>query len=1067
MVLDALFSRKKSCALLVNAEGALAERHRHFQEFLNHNNEALSRIAELEAIAYDGKVFGMGDVRRHCDGLLQASQALSTSLSGLARGRYGELAEAVARLDREIAQKFEPPPSPASGPLVVPFAELSSDGMAFAGSKATNLATLGNVLHLPVPDGFVISAHAFRLFMAETGLAEAVARHLSRITPELTPTMEEACAALQERIRQASLPPSLSHAIMRDYAALESRTHENVRVALRSSAVGEDTEASFAGQYLSCLHVTRETLFSAYKEVLASKYTPRAILYRMGYGLEEWDTPMCVAVVVMVNAQASGVLYTQDPFAPEARTSRISAVLGLGELLVGGEAAFDSFLVDNETGAIAERQTGSKENRLDGQDDGGTVLQPVPEAEQERPAIDDETVRLLARHGSALAEHFGCPQDVEWAVDASGALFFLQARPLMLLTAKSDEPSLPPENANHVVLLNTGGTAARGAACGTIVRLANLPLQEFPEDAILVAATASPDYAALVGKIKGIITETGSPASHLASVAREFAVPAIFGAKDTSPLRDGQKVTMLADTTTVYEGILPELIASLRQPRRHIFESPAHRRLLAILDLIAPLTLTDPAAPSFTPGGCRTIHDIVRFAHETAMREMFFLAEGGKGGAIATKLTANIPLSLYCIDLGGGLRPGLTTCNTLVPDHFESLPMQAIWKGLAHPGITWSGSVQVGVGGMMGMMAASATANIGGSTLGGNSYAVLAKEYLNLSAKFGYHYANVDAYCSADAGRNHILLQFAGGVGTYAGRSLRLHFLANVLNRLGYTIKVTGDRLEAALKGADQERMALVLDQTGRLLAVSRLLDMAIPSIEQAERMTEAFFNGDYDFLNQGQTTQLPGFYTHVGLWSLDDSGSPAFCRQDGSRWGDALSTGVARLMGRMVGANYQEFMDTIEAYYYFPIAIAKESAVTGDAAITVSAMTESGVIDQAAGLAFALRNLGNYFVLRFNALEDNVILFEFIDNRRITRASVTTAIAGKVWYRLKVEIREKTIKGYLDDALLIEYSAERSLDGFVGLWTKADSVSSFGPCLVESAGGSRAFGRPGTAAER
>ncbi len=381
----------------------------------------------------------------------------------------------------------------------------------------------------------------------------------------------------------------------------------------------------------------------------------------------------------------------------------------------------------------------------------------------------------------------------------------------------------------------------------------------------------------------------------------------------------------------------------------------------AILDKIAPLHLIDPAAPSFSPAGCSTLHDIIRYSHETSMREMFQLAEKGKGGATAARLTANIPLSLYCIDLGGGLRAMLTTCDTITPDHIESLPMRAIWRGFSHPGITWSGTVRVDFGGLMGLMAAGATAEGGGGTLGGNSYAVLSRDYLNLSAKFGYHYANLDAYCSEEAARNHILLQFSGGVGSYVGKSLRIHFLANVLGRLGYAIIVTGDMLEASLKGEALERMEAVLDQTGRLLAASRLLDMAISSQEQVERMTAAFFNGDYDFLQEGQNTQIPGFYTHVGQWTGIEEDGHTFYHQDGSKWGTNLSAGIAKFMGRMVGAKYQEFLDNINAYYYFPIAIAKDSAVTGDAVLKVNARAESGAIDRAAGLAFAIRNIGNY----------------------------------------------------------------------------------------------------------
>ena len=129
--------------------------------------------------------------------------------------------------------------------------------------------------------------------------------------------------------------------------------------------------------------------------------------------------------------------------------------------------------------------------------------------------------------------------------------------------------------------------------------------------------------------------------------------------------------------------------------------------------------------------------------------------------------------------------------------------------------------------------------------------------------------------------------------------------------------------------------MEKTLDQLGRLLAASRLLDMAIPNQARIDSMTEAFFSGDYDFLGNARINSLPNFYTHAGDWKPVVEAGRTLCLQDGSRWGNSLSSGMANLMGKMVGAKYQEFLDNIRAYYYFPIAIARESAVS-DAVLQV-----------------------------------------------------------------------------------------------------------------------------------
>ena len=1050
MSLFDLFSEKKTCDLLANADGKVVEKYRHFKDFLTHNRDALNTIAELEQTYYGGSSFSMGSARKRYDDLLASIHKLIDALNGISRGKYAALSDVCDRIHQESVPLFNAGILTSTGEMVLAFESLRPEMAKIAGSKATNLATVSNALGLAVPPGFVITAHAFERFLEESGLTSTIQEMLADITTDMTTEMQEKCQAIQDSILQARVPEFLSDQISSHYAALEAKTRKNIRIAMRSSAVGEDTEASFAGQYITELNVTRENIIHAYKSVVASKYSARAILYRLRYGLDDRETPMCVAGIVMIDAKSSGVLYTVDSSRPESSVSKLSAIWGLGEYLVSGEASPDVFFVDRSSGKVLKRDIRRKERQLVNLDTGGVFLKNTPEADQALPSIDDSVVDALVRCGLALEAYFKVPQDVEWALDSNNDLFILQSRPLGLMAAKTAKKNSPQIFSDFPILLSEGKVASTGTAAGRVFIAGVDNQRRIPEDAILVTRVASPDYAVLMGKIKGIITDVGSVASHLASVAREFGVPAIFDAgRATTVLKDGEEVTMIADTTTtVYQGVVPDLAESAKPMKSFIFESPVHRRMKAVIDKISPLNLTDPKHPSFSAEGCRTIHDIIRFAHENAMKEMFGLSGQDKKDVKAVKLTANIPLSLYCIDLGDGLKQGLTTCDTITPFHIESIPMKAFWNGLAHPGITWSGGIQVNIGSFMSLMASSAAANTG-NVLGSDSFALLSRDYLNLSAKFGYHYANVDTFCGDDASQNYIALQFSGGAGAYFGRSMRINFLSEVLGRLGFSVVATGDLLDASLTGYDRASMEKMLDQLGRLLAASRLLDMAIPNQAKIGSMTEAFFSGNYDFLGNAESNTLTEFYTYTGDWKPVIEEGKTLCLQDGSGWGTGLSSGMASLMGKMVGAKYQEFLDNISAYYYFPIAIAKESAVS-DAVLQVNVKAVSGNIDRAGGLVFGLMNVGNYFVLRINALEDNFTLFEFINDRRFQRASVHRKIETAEWYRIKAEISGQTLKGYLDDELLIEFTAERPLNGYTGIWTKADSVTYFDALSIE-----------------
>ena len=396
---------------------------------------------------------------------------------------------------------------------------------------------------------------------------------------------------------------------------------------------------------------------------------------------------------------------------------------------------------------------------------------------------------------------------------------------------------------------------------------------------------------------------------------------------------------------------------------------------------------------------------------------------------------------LHFIDLGGGLSAGLTSCDGVTPDHILSVPMKALWKGLSHPGINWSSAVNLDFRNLMTVMASSAVG--GGGLPGGDSFAIVTEDYLNLSVKFGYHYANVDAFCGVNSGQNYVTLKFGGGVGAYYGKLLRIGFLTGVLKKLGFAVRASGDILEAQVSGLDRTATEEALDQLGRLLATSRLLDVGIRSQQDVDEFMEAFFRGEYDLLNLRSKKELPGFHTPIGDWELTAEAGDTVYVQDGSRWAGAVSAGVAGVMTRMLGAKYQQFLDTIDAYFHFPVAIAKDSFVE-KGEICLQVKPTAGKIDQAGGLAFGIRNIGNYFVLRVNALEDNLILFEFVNNRRFERQSVARTIKADQWHRLRVAVDGSRIAGYVDDQLLIEYTADRSAAGYVGLWTKADSVTSF-----------------------
>ena len=209
----------------------------------------------------------------------------------------------------------------------------------------------------------------------------------------------------------------------------------------------------------------------------------------------------------------------------------------------------------------------------------------------------------LADYSLKLETAFGNPQDIEWAVDKKGSLFILQSRPIGQ-AEKVPEEAKQIDLAGYQVLLSGGQNASPGAAAGrAFIMKEGIETKDVPENCILIAKTASPDYAKLMTKIKGIITDIGSVTSHLSSVAREFGIPDHRRYKEaTTVLQDGEMITMSAVSTSVYKGIIEELAGVARPAGKLVFGSPVQRRMRNILDRISPLNLTRHGISLFFSG---------------------------------------------------------------------------------------------------------------------------------------------------------------------------------------------------------------------------------------------------------------------------------------------------------------------------------------------------------------------------------------------------------------------------------------------------------------------------------
>ena len=375
-------SSKKSCRLLVDDEQSVVQKYRHFKAFLEHNQECLQLISALESRYYRGEGFDRGEIKNLLDRLKTETTALVESLNNLSSGRHPELAPLPDSILAEAIKRIEPIPERLQIPFTVPLQGLSSQSSPVVGSKAANLSIIKNSIGLPIPEGFAITSDAETAFLNSTGLESAIRDTLDRVHRDGNEASEKLTSDLRDRIVASKLPANLEAEILAAFEELEKSAGQNIRVAVRSSAVGEDTASSFAGQYHTELNVSKEGVIEAYKKVIASRFTPRAIQYRRRCGFEEEDTRMGVLCLRMVDSVASGVIYTVDPVEPDSGILRIAAVAGMGERLVSGEASPVTFFVDKTTGRVVktEESQSKEDNEQDIQSPRrGCVDAPLPD----------------------------------------------------------------------------------------------------------------------------------------------------------------------------------------------------------------------------------------------------------------------------------------------------------------------------------------------------------------------------------------------------------------------------------------------------------------------------------------------------------------------------------------------------------------------------------------------------------------------------------------------------------------------------------------------------------------
>ncbi len=845
-------------------------RYWHFKSLLRLNAQALTLMAALEQGASSERAPNMAFIRGRLTSLSVQVIKVIKKLNEMSDNRYRELTPVFQRIQKSLGSLLAEPDMKQDLPLLRPVCSLRKNDAELVGAKMAVLGEIQSVLGIEVPDGFVITIRGDYLVMSDNRLQARIDQIFQEAEGDEPLDWLQIASVVQGLIQETPLPPELSAVLGRAALEFENKHGSEVRLAVRSSALEEDSAGnSFAGLYRTELNVAPADLEAAYKRVLAGKYSPEAMAYRNHRGLRDDTVKMSVGCLKMVRARVGGVIYSRDPMETDADRLVIEAVSGLGKGVVDGSKTPYRYLVARIR-----------------QPDWAVVQEPLLEevpADKEyhtsrAPSLLSEScIKTLAELARRLEDHFGFPQDVEWALDEADQPVILQSRPLQPGSGFHDDDSWaggPPEMSEVITqtvapLVEGGVRVSRGSGAGIARHLIHPgDMQRFRAGDVLVLANPAIHWLRALPLAAAVISEVGGMAGHFATMTREFKVPAIFGVPGAMQcIPENTLVTVDAETCRVFPGKLEAILAdgrALSIPSAN--ETPLNRLLQDLLRHVTPLNLTDPEAVTFTPEDCRTLHDIIRFCHEKAMAELFAFGSRSSGlQAVGRRLNAGGPLQLWIIDLNEAVESDDSPAGTVTPkkhkgdniwvhyDDIVSRPFRAIWEGMT--AIPWEGPPAPDMKGFFSVMAES-TMNRNLDPLAGSmsgDCAIITDNFCHLSLRWGYHFAVTQAYWGETERENYVRFNFQGGGADQERRRQRMALIRELLESYGFYTQAVKDTLSAKLEGYSSDVFAARLRLLGYLNLHTRQIDMIMGKPGRIKSLRKKMLN-DCDAIVGGKT---------------------------------------------------------------------------------------------------------------------------------------------------------------------------------------------------------------------
>ncbi len=824
----------------------------HFKRILKLNNKIMEDIAHAERLLGGDYLFDRAFLVSFVTKICEDAREVIYNLNGITKGKYVMLYDRLDEIKRGLEGLLYTGEGPWDRTFTIRYSDIKWDFDSIVGEMAANLLHMRNDFGIRTPDGFCITKRAYYVFLEYNDLLTRIREIYKRHK-----TQSGIIKALNEIFKQTAIPPEVEDAVLTQLNEFTKTYEKNMKLVLKGSPVLGDEEIKEEGikdfLYYRIMNVECKDIFNAYREVIKARFMPEVIdtLPRE----RAFDIiPIAICVEEMIEPAIRGVVYSLFRELDKRDYIKISAGSSAPPMKLHNFPE-EYYLLKAYPYPLVKSKILKK--TLDDSFYPFDPFSPVSSGLMRGNSLLSTTdLKLIAENVMLFEKVFGTPRMVEWIYNRNNQLVMLNNFPMEIEKTTdicSMERLEEVLKGAHIILEGLGETVQSGVAAGRVVHVdSSVDTKDIPLGAICVARYAHPMLTPILKRAGALITDIGNSTGHLATIAREFRVPAIFGAKvATKYLKEGMDVTVDAGEKRVYKGILKELLEVGTRESHYFFESPELKTLKRILNHIAPLYLTDPHSPNFSPEGCRTIHDIIHYCHEKAIDGLINtimegekLIKGQKGRVYI--LDSNIPLNIRIIDLGGGIADDYKEVKErrwykVTIKDIQSIPFLFLFKGLMGKGAWDTDFAPFELKDLVSSMFTPGNPLVNSPEYGGGNLAIIAREYMNLSLFLGYHFNVIDSFASPAPDNNYVYFRFGGGFADEAKREKRIKLIQWIMEGMGFIVEIKRDILVGKLKGIDMDSLKGVLEQIGRLIVYTRQLDVRMVDDKSVERFYKKF----------------------------------------------------------------------------------------------------------------------------------------------------------------------------------------------------------------------------------